>query len=163
MEYITQSFLALLETFRPCFRVEAFANFQHVVVAWLLCPGTRTLSEVYQLSPFLASKHFDAIYHLFADAKWEWDELGALLCALILTHLIPPGYVWIVIDDTLCHKRGAKVAFGGFYLDAVRSSKKRKVFSFGVNYVVLGLVVCLPFRPNRYHCLPILWRVFRKK
>jgi hypothetical protein len=37
------------------------------------------------------------------------------------------------------------------------------VFSFGVNYVVLGLVVCFPFRPDRYHCLPVLWRVFRKK
>src|SRR5262249_42429871 len=64
---------------------------------------------------------------------------------------------------TLCRKRGAKVAFGGFFLDAVQSSKRRKVFSFGVNYVVLGLVVCFPFRPDRYHCLPVLWRAFRKE
>ena len=27
------------------------------------------------------------------------------------------------VDDTLCHKRGAKVAFGGIFLDAVLSSK----------------------------------------
>lgn len=163
MEYITPSFLALLEPFRPCFRAEAFANFQSVVVAWLLTPGTRTLTEVWQLSPSLARKHFDAIYHLFAHAQWEWDELGAILCLLLLQHLLPSGYVWIVIDDTLCRKRGAKVAFGGFFLDPVQSSKKRKVFAFGVNYVVLGLVIRFPFRPHRYHCLPVLWRVYRKK
>jgi hypothetical protein len=163
MDYIIPSLAQLLEPFGRCFRQEAFFNFQHVVVAWLLCPGPRTLTEVWQISALASRKHFDAIYHLFGSAQWDWDEIGALLCLLLLTHLVPSGYVWIVVDDTLCHKRGAKVAFGGFFLDAVRSSRRRKVLAFGVNYVVLGLVVCLPFRPDRYHCLPVLWRVFRKK
>src|SRR5208283_5359757 len=65
--------------------------------------------------------------------------------------------------DTLCHKRGAKVAFGGIFLDAVLSTKKHKVFRFGNNWVMLGIVVELPFRPNRYFCLPMLWRVYQKK
>lgn len=163
MDHIIPSLAELLAAFRGCFRQEAFYNFQHVAVAWLLCPGPRTLTEVWQASALAGRKHFDAIYHLFSSATWDWDEVGALLCLLLLTHLIPSGYVWVVVDDTLCHKRGAKVAFGSFFLDAVRSSKRRKVFSFGINYVVLGLVVRLPFRPNRYHCLPVLWRVFRKK
>jgi hypothetical protein len=163
VDYIIPSVIDLLVPFRPCFRQEAFANFQHVLVAWLLCPGPRTLTEVWQASALAGRKHYDAIYHLFNSAVWDWDELGTILCLYILTHLVPEGYVWIVDDDTLCHKRGAKVAFGGCFLDAVLSSKGRKVFSFGVNYVVLGVVVCFPFRPNRYHCLPILWRVFRKK
>jgi len=163
MDYIIPSFVDLLAPFRHCFRQEAFANFQHVLVAWLLCPGPRTLTEVWQASALAGRKHHDAIYHLFGSAVWDWDELGTILCLYIVTRLVPAGYVWIVVDDTLCHKRGAKVAFGGFFLDAVRSSKRRKVFSFGVNYVVLGLVVRFPFRPDRYHCLPILWRVFRKK
>ena len=34
---------------------------------------------------------------------------------------------------------------------------------FGLNYVVLALAVRLPFRPDRYYALPVLWRVFRKK
>lgn len=163
MDHIIPSLTELLDPFRCCFRQEVFFNFRHVVVAWLLCLGPRTLTEVWQASALAGRKHFDAIYHLFSSAKWDWDEVGAIFCLLIVTHLIPQGYVWIVVDDTLCHKRGARVAFGGFFLDAVRSSKRRKVFSFGVNYVVLGLVVRLPFRPNRYHCLPVLWRVFRKK
>ena len=56
---------------------------------------------------------------MFRSAAWEWDDLGIVLATLILTHLLPGGVVWIVVDDTLCHKRGAKVAFGGIFLDAV--------------------------------------------
>jgi hypothetical protein len=163
MEQIIPSLAELLSPFRSCFRQEAFLNFQHIFVAWILCPGPRTLSEVWQVCSLQRSRHYTAIYHLFRSAQWDWDEIGALLLLLLLVHLVPSGYVWVVVDDTLCHKRGAKVAFGGFFLDAVRSSKRRKIFSFGVNHIVLGLVVRFPFRPDRYHCLPVLWRVFRKK
>jgi hypothetical protein len=163
VDQVIPSLAELPGHFRPCFRQEAFVNFQHVFVAWLLCPGTRTLSEVWQVCSLRSRRHYTAIYHLFASAKWDWDELGAILCLLILTHLVPFGPVWIVIDDTLCHKRGRRVAFGGIYLDPVLSSKTRKVFRYGLNYVVLGLAVRLPFRPDRHRCLPVLWRVFRKK
>jgi hypothetical protein len=82
---------------------------------------------------------------------------------LILTHLVPGGVVWVAVDDTLCHKRGAKVAFGGIFLDAVLSSKKHKTFRFGLNWVVLGIAVPIPLRTDRYYCLPVLWRLYRKK
>src|SRR5512135_739593 len=86
------------------------------------------------------------------------DDLGIVLATLLLTHLVPGGVVWIVVDDTLCHKRGAKVAFGGIFLDAVLSTKKHKTLRFGLNWVVLGVAVPLPLRPDRYYCLPVLWR-----
>ena len=82
---------------------------------------------------------------------------------MILTHLIPGGVVWVAVDDTLCHKRGAKVAFGGIFLDAVLSSKRHKTLRFGLNWVVLGIAVPIPMRTDRYFCLPVLWRLYRKK
>ena len=100
---------------------------------------------------------------MFHSACWEWDDLGIVLATLILAHLVPGGEVWIVIDDTLCHKRGAKVAFGGIFLDAVMSSKGHKTFRFGLNWVVLGIAVAVPFRADRTFCLPVLWRLYRKK
>jgi len=71
--------------------------------------------------------------------------------------------IWLVVDDTLCHKRGAKVAFGGIFLDAVLSTRKHKVFRFGNNWVLLGIIVQLPFRKDRYFCLPCLWRIYEKR
>ncbi len=102
-------------------------------------------------------------YAVFHSAAWEWDDLGIVLATLILTHLVPGGVVWVAVDDTLCHKRGAKVAFGGIFLDAVLSSKKHKTFRFGLNWVVLGVAVPIPMRADRYFCLPVLWRLYRKK
>jgi hypothetical protein len=163
MDYLIPSLAELLAPLRYCFRQEVFATFQIIAVAWMVCPGPRTLSEVWQATGLAAQRHWDCIYALFASAKWDWDEIGALLILLILIHLVPAGYVWIVVDDTLCHKRGAKVAFGGIFLDAVLSSKRHKTFRFGLNWVVLGIAVRLPLRPDRYYCLPVLWRLFRKK
>jgi hypothetical protein len=163
MDHLTPSFAQLLAPLHTCFRAEVFTTFQAITAAWLLCPGPRTLSEVWQVSSRAGQCHWEAIYSLFGSAQWDWDEIGRLLCLLLLTHLVPTGHVWIVIDDTLCHKRGAKVAFGGMFLDPVLSSKRRKVLRFGLNWVVLGLAVRLPCRPDRYYCLPVLWRVFRKK
>jgi hypothetical protein len=164
MEHLTVSLAELLGHFRGCFaRPESFAVFQPAVVAWILCLRCRTLTEVWQLTGLGPKLHYDAIYSLFASAQWDWDEVGVILIVLLLTHLVPFGLVSIVIDDTLCHKRGKFIAFGGIFLDPVLSTKSHKILRFGLNYVVLALVVQLPFRPDRYFALPVLWRVFRKK
>ena len=47
------------------------------------------------------------------------------------------------------HKRRAKVAFGRIFVDAVLSTRKHKTFRFGNNWVLLGLVVSMPFRHDR--------------
>src|SRR5207244_59348 len=75
----------------------------------------------------------------------------------------PGTTVWLVVDDTLCHKRGASVAFGGMFLDAVLSSRKHKVFRHGLNWVTLGIIIQLPCRKDRFFCLNLLWRVYSKK
>ncbi len=76
---------------------------------------------------------------MFHSACWEWDDLGIVLATLILTRLVPGGVVWVAVDDTLCHKRGTKFAFGRIFLDAVMSSKGHKTLRFGLNWGVLGI------------------------
>jgi len=163
MNQLIPSLAELVGHFRDCFRVEVFQTFQALLAGWIVCNGTRTISEVWQATGLAARRHHDTAYAVFHSAVWEWDDLGIVLATLILAHLIPGGVVWLVIDDTLCHKRGAKVAFGGIFLDPVLSSKRHKTFRFGVNWVVLGIAVPIPFRPDRYYSLPVLWRAFRKK
>ena len=133
------------------------------IAGWIVCLGPHTISEVWQATGLAAKRHHDTAYAVFHSAAWEWDDLGIVLATLILTHLVPGGVVWVAVDDTLCHKRGAKVAFGGIFLDAVLSSKRHKTFRFGLNWVVLGIAVPIPFRTDRYYCLPVLWRLYRKK
>jgi hypothetical protein len=154
---------ALVEAFRECFHPQVFSTFQALLAGWIVCLGPHTISEVWQATGLAARRHHDTAYAVFHSACWEWDDLGIVLATLILTHLVPGGVVWVAVDDTLCHKRGARVAFGGIFLDAVLSSKKHKTFRFGLNWVVLGVAVPIPMRADRYFCLPVLWRLYRKK
>jgi hypothetical protein len=163
MDQLIPSLAALVEPFRECFHPSVFQSFQALLAGWIVCLGPHTISEVWLATGWAAKRHHDTAYAVFHSAVWEWDDLGVILATLILTHLVPGGVVWIVVDDTLCHKRGARVAFGGIFLDAVLSSKKHKTFRFGLNWVVLGIAVPIPLRPDRYYCLPVLWRLYRKK
>jgi hypothetical protein len=163
MPHLIPSLADLLDGCAICFRHEVFQTFRLIVAAWALCPGPHTIAEVWQMTGLAAKRHHDLAYSLFHSARWDWDDVGKVLLLLIVARLIPAGAVWLAVDDTLAHKRGAKVAFGGFFLDAVTSTRRRKNFRFGLNWVVVGLVVQLPFRPDRYFCLPVAWRVYKKK
>ena len=163
MDQLIPGLATLVEAFRDCFHPQVFSTFQSLIAGWIVCLGPHTISEVWQATGLAARRHHDTAYAVFHSAAWEWDDLGIVLATLILTHLVPGGVVWVAVDDTLCHKRGAKVAFGGIFLDAVLSSKKHKTFRFGLNWVVLGIAVPIPMRADRYFCLPVLWRLYRKK
>jgi hypothetical protein len=163
VDQLTPSLSALLDLLSPCFRPEVFFLFRLMAVAWIVCLGRRTISRVWETTGRSDRDSHSPAFRLFSSAAWNWDEVCRILLVKLLAAFVPGSRVWLVIDDTLCHKRGAKVAFGGIFLDAVLSSKRHKVFRFGVNWVTLGLVVQLPFRQDRFFCLNILWRLYAKK
>src|ERR1700719_3554958 len=163
MDQLTPGLLQLLAPFAPCFRPEVFGTFSAMVAAWVVCLGRRTISRVWETTGRSADHSHLPAFRLFSSAAWNWDEVCRILLAQLLAAFVPGTRVWLVIDDTLCHKRGAKVACGGIFLDAVLSSKRHKVFRFGTNWVTLGLVIQLPFRPGRFFCVNVLWRLYAKK
>ncbi len=118
---------------------------------------------MWQTTGQAADSDHSKAYRLFNQAAWNWDDLARITLLELLADLLTGSSLWLVVDDTLCHQRGAKVAFGGIFLDAVLSSKKHKVFRSGVNWVTLGVVVRLPFRHDRAFCVNLLWRVYSKK
>jgi len=163
MNQLTPDLCGLLDLFRPCFREEVFLLFRLMTAAWIVCLGRRTISRVWETTARSADEDHSKAFRLFSEAVWNWDELGRILLVKLLATFVPGSRVWLVLDDTLCHKRGAKVAFGGIFRDAVLSTKKQKIFRFGTNWVTLGLVIQLPFRQDRFFCCNILWRIYTKK
>ncbi len=163
MDQLIPSLRNLVEPLAAAFRVEAFAMFQLMVGAWIVCLGRRTISRVWETTGQALLRNHAAAFRLYSEAAWNWDEVCRIQLLAIVAWLVPGMRIWVVVDDTLCHKRGAKVAFGGIFLDAVLSTKRHKVFRFGNNWVLLGIVVQLPFRKDRYFCLSGLWRVYEKR
>jgi len=149
MDQLIPSLATLVESFRDGCHPSVFPTFQASLAGWIVCLGPRILSEVWQATGWAAQRHPDPADAVFRSAAWEWDDLGLVLATPILSHLIPGGVVWIVVEETLCHQRGAKVAFGGIFRAAVLSTKRHKTLRFGVNWVVLGIAAPIPWRPDR--------------
>jgi hypothetical protein len=160
---VTTPLLALLAPFAGCFNGPVHDTFCAMVAAWVACLGRRTISRVWQTTGRAESEDHSKAFRLFNHAAWNWDDLARVFLLELLNDLIPGSRLWLVIDDTLCHKRGGKVAFGGVFLDAVLSSRKHKCFRYGVNYVTLGVILELPFRTGRPFCVNLLWRAYSKK
>src|SRR4051812_17745958 len=97
MDQLIPSLAAPVEGFRPCFRAEVFQTSQQVLVGWIVCPGPRTLSEVWQATGRAAHRHRDGAYALFNSANWDWDELAKILPLVIIARLIPAGAVGLVV------------------------------------------------------------------
>jgi DDE superfamily endonuclease len=163
VDQLIPSLLELLAPLVPAFRKEVFPTFRLMFGAWVVCLGRRTISRVWETTGQSRHRHHAAAFRLFSQAVWNWDEVMRLLLVALLQTFVPGMRVWVVVDDTLCHKRGAKVAFGGIFLDAVLSTRKHKTFRFGNNWVLLGLVVSMPCRRDRPFCVPLLWRVYEKR
>src|SRR2546427_1888267 len=115
MDQLIPSLDVLLLLLTPVFRQEVHILFCQMVAAWIVCLGRRTISRVWETTGQAEQRNHAAAFRLFSQAVWNWDEVCRLLLIRILATLVPGTRVWLVVDDTLCHKRGAKVAFGGIF------------------------------------------------
>jgi hypothetical protein len=72
----------------------------------------------------------------------------------IVVRLNPRGLLYLVVDDTLLHKRGKQVYGLGWFRDAVASTAKRVATASGNHWVVVGLAIRIP-GTSKIYCLPI--------
>jgi hypothetical protein len=106
-------------------------------------------------------KHHSAYHRVFAAARWSLDELGLAVFRLILPLL--DGVVLLAVDDTLARKRGLKVFGVGMHHDPLLSTRKTALTNWGHCWVVLGVLLKLPFCGDRWFCLPVLFRLYVPK
>lgn len=98
---------------------------------------------------------------MFSAARWSLDAVGLTVFDLIQPFL--GEVVMLGIDDTLARKRGLKMFGCGMHHDPLLSSRSKAVVNWGHSWVILGVIVELPFRPGHRFCLPILFRLYLSK
>jgi hypothetical protein len=134
-----------------------------VMVAWVLCIERYAITECLVVSQAAGVWEHSAFHRVFARRRWEVDALGRLWLLALVARLHRLGVrLQFVVDDTLGTHKGPKVFGLGTHLDAVRSTRKTKVFAFGHVWVTLALVVTVPFA-RRPFALPLLFRLYRGK
>lgn len=156
---ILPSFLAILNTTRVHFaRREAYENFAAIAYGWVMALGKGTVSSALVAGDLVELKHWSAFYRVFSRASWSIDKVGLQVAALVIERLVPEGVITLVVDDTL-HSKGGKHVFGaGMHHDALASTRKTARFQYGHCWVVLSVVVRIPFA-LRPRALPVLFRL----
>ena len=155
---LVASFRKLVQPLSWGMSTPSFQNFLIVLTGWVFAPR-RTISGMLVAAGVAGHRHHAAFYWLFAKAQWSLDQLGLILFHLILPWL-EPGTITLSLDDTLASKRGVKMFGAGMHPDPQLSTRKVKVVRWGHSWVILAVVVRLPFCSERVFSLPILFRLY---
>lgn len=154
------SFAALLQELNVIMTLPTFENFLVIAYGWVFA-RRRTVTAMIQAAGAVGRKHHSVFHRFFAAAKWSLDELGLATFALVQPWL--GETIYLALDDTLARKSGRRMFGVGMHHDPLISSRKLAVLNWGHSWVVLGVLVKLPFRSDRWFCLPILFRLYLNK
>lgn len=155
---LVTTFLVLVQPLATVMTVPTFANLLILLTGWVFA-HRRTITGMLLSAGVAGSRHHAAFHRVFAAACWSLDELGLAVFGLILPW-VSPGVIRLSLDDTLARKRGLKVYGAGMHHDPLLSSRKVKVTNWGHSWVVLAVVVRLPFCTDRVFSLPVLFRLY---
>ena len=153
------SFLGVLEVFRIALTRPSFTNMLVVACGWILTQGPHAVTEALVMTGVAGRRHHEAFHRFFSRGTWEPDELGLWLFRR-LEPFVGEGALRIAIDDTVAPKKGPHVFGISTHIDPVRSTRRFRVFCFGHCWVVLAVLVRVPFSQRTWG-LPVLFRIYR--
>lgn len=154
------SFVELLQELNGVMTAPTFQNFLVIAYGWVFARRRRVTAMI-QAAGAVGGKHHSTFHRFFAAARWSLDELGLATFKLIQPWL--GETIYLALDDTLARKSGRRMFGVGMHHDPLISSRKLAVLNWGHSWVVLGVLVKLPFRDDRWFCLPILFRLYLNK
>ena len=159
---LPRSLTDLLGAFRPCFTAPTFRTFVWLVVGLVAQPGTRTVTGMLAGARLAGIWHHSRAHRFFAAARWSTDQLGLVVLEVIVAGLLAAdAALVVVVDDTLFRRSGRKVWGAAWHHDPL--GKGAKPVCWANCWVVVGVLVDLPFVPQRAVCLPVLCRLWRPK
>jgi hypothetical protein len=142
------------------FTSPSFCNFLTLATGWVLCRGRRTTTGLIRGAAAVHQKHFSCFHRFFADAIWGLQQFWFSIVCSVVEELCPHGPLILVGDDTVQGKSGKKISGASNWRNACGSTRQQYRFLWGLNWVILGLVV--EFLGKTF-CLPINLRLYRKK
>ena len=151
---------SVVQCLLPVFTQPSFQTHIEVLIGWVMCLSKRTEYGVFQTiqadTPVSRRQRhpFDRFYNFFSRSAWMVRDLAHRVAVAVVVGLNPCGLLYLVVDDTLLHKRGKHVYGLGWFRDAVASTAKRVATASGNHWVVVGLAICIP-GTNKIYCLPI--------
>ncbi len=161
-EPLVAAFLHQVQVFSRSMSAGTFARLVVVMVGWVLTGGDHTVTAALVEMGVPGVLHHEQFHRVFSRARWSADEMGRLVAHMIRASCPKDDPISAALDDTVNPGKGPHVYGLSTHVDAVRSTRKHRVFCFGLCWVVLAIVVKVPFS-NRAWALPVLFRLYISK
>ena len=157
---LVPGFMQLLQPLALTMTAPTFESLTTIVTGWVFA-SRRTVTRMILAAGDAADKHYSSYHRVFSAARWSLDAVG--LAVFDLIRPFSGEVMMLAVDDTLARKRGLKMFGCGMHHDPLLSSRSKTITNWGHSWVVLGVIVELPFRRGHYFCLPILFRLYLNK
>jgi hypothetical protein len=161
MPPLPEAIILVLAPFAPLFSQRVWLHAQLLLLGAILAPGTRTVTAALRAMGLSGERHFTNYHRALNRATWSAHQASRILLGLLVTSQVPPGAAIVLgADDTAERRRGSHIAAKGCYRDAVRSTQKHVIRCFGLKWVVMMLLVPVPWA-RRLWALPFLTSLCR--
>ncbi len=148
--------IEVLTVFRPLFTAPTWRKLMILLTGTLLAQGRRTVAAALRASGNAQAINWSLFHQVLNRARWSPLAVSRQLLLLIVETFVPAGAcVDLVIDETLERRWGSKISKRGHYRDSALSSRKQEVGSPGLRWIVMAVVVTLPWTKQRW-ALPFL-------
>jgi uncharacterized protein YerC len=149
-----------VRAFAEVFSRPTYYRFFVLLLAAILTIGNRTILNLLRTLGALVPGPAASYHRVFSKRCWSLWPLGRILSEQIVGRFAASGSIRLVGDDTVDGHRGKKVFGKGRHRDAVRSSHSYTAFRYGHKWVVLAILVQLPWT-RRPWALPVLVVLYR--
>lgn len=153
---------ALFDTLGGAFHCATALRFGLLLAAALLTVGRHTVANLVRTLGPLVPGDPSSYRRVFSQRRWSSWRLAKLLTGWVVAHLLPEGPIYLAADDTVDEHRGPKVYGKGRHRDPVRSTHSYTAFRWGHKWLVVAVLVRLPFTRRRW-ALPILVALYRSE
>lgn len=147
--------VTLMASFNPALTARTAASLTVLLRGAVLSPRARTVTACLVAAWPWVTKGWQAYENVLRRAQINMLPLSRILFALAL-RLVPEGApLYLAVDESLVRRWGPYVPAVGMHRDPIRSSHGRNAPSPGHKWVVLSVVVRLPYMSGPV-ALPIL-------
>ena len=148
--------MIILTHFAPLFSERVWDWARVLVAGAILAPGKRTVTSALRVMGLSEEQQFQNYHRVLNRAKWSTLDASQILLGLIVCVFVGMGVPLVIgADETLERRKGDKIKAKGVFRDSVRSSRKYTVFSFGLRWVSMMVLVPVPWN-TRVWALPFL-------
>lgn len=163
MTALPKDILPVLEPFSKVFsQKRTWILAQFLLFGLVLLKGGRTVCRILRFMGIKGQKKFDKYHKLINRAKWDLKKASSITLNEIIANIPTGETIYIAADEHLERRRGSNITAIGCYRDAVLSTKRCKVKSFGLKWLTVMVLMKFSWSEKTF-ALPFLTILTRSR